>query len=474
MRLRAGGLKDAPTTAQLAVCLFLLAGCIWRINPGGGDWHRHRQSLSVGTFSCSSSPVLKNTRATKVVFSTHSCIGGGFTVDAWKHRTCHFKNLYLVGRRWYYVTEKNVTSETELRESFTVSLSPNNNKIWELPKFAPTFISETDFLVYLESERLDLCGGRWETRPTFYFTEYNGQNFGHVIGDTLFPIYQGLHTFGLMHVSDNVACGFRDIVALEDMTGSSERPWTCQWMRSNNFSKHGGFQMCDKFRKQLRPLLTNNFQTICEEANDGFSSQLTIYQDLVAGSGNLADHCDDRTLHGKTNEFEITCNQGRERLWYDFAQALMRRVALPVAERKVLNILIWDRQDKRRTNLATFTNETLPALLSQSNMAVSVRRITRIEELTLQEQIQIFASTAIYIGPPGGGSFLTLFMPKGSTGIRISPNSKDCHLDWHVFNYVSQTHSVYICSPNGLADSISENLRQQVLFGIRRFEVMSS
>lgn len=388
-------------------------------------------------------------------FSSHTCFGGGYTNTSWKLRTCYFRNLYTDGTHWYYLTKRRFEAKL-----ITVALAPAAFRR-DPPQFTVEVIVPQEF----HEKIINLTALPRERRPAYYFMEYNGENFAHVLADGLFAAHSALHAFGLMHTNDDVKLPLKPVVALEQLrSDDSIKSYTCQWMKRQNWRAGKGWTNCKRFRKLLWPLLVQEFRSLAATSNSAM-----IYDKLVVGSGFLADHCDDRTQHGRSISEEDTCNQGRERQWYDFLQVIKRSVgASPSPNLKRFSVMIWDRHDNRAVSGWPNITSELSEVIERYSWVEGFQYIQDFSQYTLKEQIDMFSKTAVYMGSGGGGSFSALFLPRGSTAIRVS--SSDCNLDWHLHNFLAHTHSQYICtqdvqmSLNLLLEQLEEALVRFAVF----------
>jgi hypothetical protein len=87
-------------------------------------------------------------------------------------------------------------------------------------------------------------------------------------------------------------------------------------------------------------------------------------------------------------------------------------------------VVIWNRNDKKRllhdlTGFGAFLSKTLP-----NGVEVVV---TEFDGISVKEQMELMSQAAVHITGPGGGSFIGVNLPRGSTQIRLY--SEDFLLD---------------------------------------------
>lgn len=199
------------------------------------------------------------------------------------------------------------------------------------------------------------------------------------------------------------------------------------------------------------------------------------FRDFVAGIGDLGDHCNDPTIHGRSGNVEHLCNQGKERLLTDFAHFLLRNAGASIQPRlRHMRVTVWDRQDTGQNNakrhiagLAEFANVIILGWLQEQKQRGALEwlhfdRREDFKDLSMRDQLELFRDTAVFIGPGGGGSYLSWIMPRGSSYLHLG-TGKDMYLDSHVLSYLPSLHIDYIDIAHGLHDAVLKSRLQSAL-----------
>lgn len=386
-----------------------------------------------------------------VELSAHTCIGGSFLPDAWLHRTCHFRNLYTDQSTWYYVVpDESARAFMAQHSNLSVAMAPNSaDPAYRNVVFNPIIITVAELSQVKTVVQTD-------TRPTFFFAEYNGENFGHVLTDSLFPAYSALATFGLLpSVVQNR--GIEDPVLL---LSDEVLPWNCFWQRANlGEAGERAWSRCTRFHNELYPLVTSNPLQFFNSKRHAVAGPRALrrFKDLVAGSGDLTDHCDDPTIHGARIDTDTRhCNAGKSSLLHQFVEFSMANIGLNPntnAHRRAW-IIIWQREatDGLHTRTIGDTDELLKHLRSEvqrSNASwlagIKVMDASFVR-MPIKRQIEWFRDCAVFIGPSGGGSYIAMFMPMHASYIQLSENERDYGMDWQLFNSLVNLEVTYIRS----------------------------
>lgn len=71
------------------------------------------------------------------------------------------------------------------------------------------------------------------------------------------------------------------------------------------------------------------------------------------------------------------------------------------------------------------------------------------EKLSLKEQLDLARSTTVHLTPPGGVSFVSIFLPRWSTSIRLY--SDKYMMEWNFMNYLGYIAVNYVdCQKDNL------------------------
>eukprot|EP00039_Didymoeca_costata_P013467 m.205230 g.205230 ORF g.205230 m.205230 type:complete len:485 (-) comp15782_c0_seq21:1146-2600(-) len=442
--------------------------------------------------------------------STHSCIlGSAPHKDAWKFRTCHYRNLLRIGTEWFYIVHKSenyttmdgeirrhllVTTEEELRVSVTQAIFYNN---WSQPiEWAPTIIDVPSIMQKLTKESIELpCGSDStggdktvlvERTPTFFFHDSPwSYNFGHVISDELLPTFTALHSFGLINENWD-----SDVQAILHTPKSVF--YTCAWYQKMAESE-GTYipesKSCTKLKKALWPFLSNREPTVVTEA-----SPYVLYKHTVVGMGFMADHCADRTVHGRVAneailEESIACMAGRSSTLRSMFTRMRNKVeqmikeekpesTLIEASKKTARIVVWMRpkeenQERYVEGMDEFAMKVLPKIVSNLNIPwlTNITFISSFAGLPILEQAMLLYDTAVFVSSVGGGGFVAFFLPEGSTVVRVS-SDHPC-MEWDLFQ--SMSHFQFSChkapKQGFYHPEFEEMLVEHVLKGLTRYAI---
>jgi capsular polysaccharide biosynthesis protein len=95
-------------------------------------------------------------------------------------------------------------------------------------------------------------------------------------------------------------------------------------------------------------------------------------------------------------------------------------------------------------------------------------------DMSLREQMALYRNAAVSLGSVGGGSFGTLFMPRGSTAVRLSSPMVEPTVDWQLFSFMPMTQVKYVKARDPAIRPGSDDanaLIADVVTGLRRFAV---
>ena len=336
--------------------------------------------------------------------SSHICTG---QKDKWKIQSCHYKNLCFINNTWSYI-QNDEQNRTDLDANLTplgITMPGNANNL----KFSPKVISNQQLpsnFTYLDGKYV-------------IYTSYNTENFGHFLGDELLPIFNLLDIFGAYEYDVHL------------LHSNIFRPYNCY---SQKNSKH----KCEHFYKTLTPLLLKNpvldvdyFVTLPVFQNK------VCFENVYVGLGYLSDHCEDTTVHkGQTN-----CNIHRAPLVYKFRNILIKNAAIENSDE--LFIVLWDRKKKRELH---HLDKIYQMLENDYSAEFKIFYVNDWKDYSIKEQISIMSKCVLYITSIGGGSFGTLFQPRGATTIKLHYNGP---LDEHFFNFMGYVQLENIYTING-------------------------
>lgn len=124
---------------------------------------------------------------------------------------------------------------------------------------------------------------------TVLAVEYNGSNFGHVLGDSVFPWWRLLDMFGFEGDFQPI-----HLILTPPFT------YSCAWHHERNPS-FGMMDVCMAFYdKVATPLAGRKLVYLQERYNvTRTGPKRTCFRNLLVGIGLLADHGFDKTVHGR-------------------------------------------------------------------------------------------------------------------------------------------------------------------------------
>jgi hypothetical protein len=123
--------------------------------------------------------------------SSHICVGENYHEDSWKYKSCHLQNICWNGNNFSYHVDPTDTASIPGPAEIAVSISTlgvTDNPVRWQPEVIPLPLPENA----MWAQNID------KTDLHVLATEYNGSNFGHVLGDSLLPWWRLLDMFGLM------------------------------------------------------------------------------------------------------------------------------------------------------------------------------------------------------------------------------------------------------------------------------------
>jgi hypothetical protein len=405
------------------------------------------------------------------ITSSFQCFGRNFEKNFSEYQTCEYRNLcYFNGKFHFVATDDeerdhvsqyglnvqlvggngmNITRDSEFERKFLAATDP---------EWAPEVATRSEFLAAIGSSASVL------TVPNTHvlYISYNTQNFGHFIGDEIFPAYAVLSAF------DAVSSDVQLLRMHALKTGS------CDWHLTHGGGSHK--RQCNNPTVYDKVGLLSDLavKTVTE-----FDSQFghlkkhgaVCLDRVVAGTARAGDHCRDATLHGLLPGDE-PCMRGKHETLWGFRTHVLNRLKLPIeppAERRYLRpkVLVWNRRNRR-----VFAGLSELASTIESRFGAEVEMFDDWSKVPLRTQLRNASEAAVYIGGPGGGTFVAWFLPRGGTKIQLNPTPSSGHLDWHIFNNMAHIQTTHIDVPIGVSldpakTTPPNNVARQVLAAVR-------
>eukprot|EP00466_Bigelowiella_natans_P020596 jgi/Bigna1/73543/fgenesh1_pg.24_\ len=362
-----------------------------------------------------------------------------------------YHDLCYHNEKWFYITRHDFeTQHVEDAEvtggndnHLAVSLAPLGSSSilqWHrhrIPdedtaeqKFIPEIINQRDFI----KEAVGLVS-------YFRYVSYNAENFGHFLSDELFPAYSMLEAFD--ELDYNVQMIRHEL--------KEPLQWSCDYQLKNWGPVQG--KKCMFRYKQLSHLFTaNEVITVKNYTRDmgGRNHHPICFRKVAAGMGMLADHCEDGIGHGRKSNTRHDCNQGRQATLYNFRRYVMHNIGIRDVLPKKNRVIIWDRDVKDyKAERKIFGLSKLKKRIEES-LNIEVMLFVTWHGKPIKYQIKEMSRSTIFITGPGSGSFISWFLPRGSTQIRLYPEW--FKMEWFLFNYMPHMHVEHINCKGGHFD----------------------
>lgn len=383
-------------------------------------------------------------------YSTISCVGDNFQIDAHFYRSCLFQNMCF---------------DMELQD-FVIVPSPHEQEWLESihnDSSSSLFTSAVDTNVSV------LLGGvniKWGESPAdklewfpqvltqgrisrFYqlpndhvwipYHSYAAFNPGHLVLDDFLPIYTLLTMFGLESYKP---------LLMRFILKDGPLWATCDW--KEEFRKR-----CDTMIPKFLPLLGKS-ATFMTNQNVTFQSNTPKSKYIcarhgVAGMGSLTDHGTQKTHGWQQRDYAITHNVARGGAFYQFRKFMMNNVHVSTTmttPTRPYNIVFsvnssssWKRsldfQPQIQALQQTFNN-------NDSEIQVQAHVL---QNMTLVNQVQLASTASIFISSAGGGAVTAMFVPRGSSLILYYQHDESrssmtktfgpARLDWDFFQHLS-------------------------------------
>lgn len=355
-----------------------------------------------------------------ILHSSHFCHSVDQASGNSRRGSCRFKNLCAIsdknareGLRWLYISPR-----PDLKIEFSLGTGPHivDDRVLVTPEIIGAQAFEKEFPKYQTFES-----------KAALFHEYNGENFGHVLTDVLMPLYFLQRSF-----ADEAD---RNITLFEF---SPRRPMgnNCKWMLRKKEWKTRATQHCGPLRKQLFPTFSLNEVLPFDENATLVQNMPFCFKDVELGTGMLSDDCLEGTHGRKPSKYSL-CNHGKQAVFWEFRKFLIEGLGVKdnIPNRPV--ITIWNGNPKRRVTGLEACVEAIRAELPQVHV-----QIVSLETMSFAEQVKVMVNTTVHVTTPGGGSFVSIFLPRGATAIRLF--SMEYLLEHHFFPYLGYIHVEHV------------------------------
>jgi len=205
-----------------------------------------------------------------------------------------------------------------------------------------------------------------------------------------------------------------------------------------------GYSMKDSFETGYFSSYFENHTSVKNGENEDMEDDACLcFENVVSGKYMHNDHGLDETQHGWMLENEKSANPffvGRGDLLRDFRNSYVRRMCLDSDQLETLgckkgnienSVVVIPRTPESGTKSGTWDHTVLVQHLTtyfdrkkDASHAVHTNKITVIDvkTMSLEDQIRITASAKVLISMRGGGSLLSVFLPKGATLLLLDRN----------------------------------------------------
>jgi len=331
--------------------------------------------------------------------------------------------------QWLYVTEAHVPP-TEMSFTFGVGPHSKDRRLHVQPRQLSSAAFQKQ---YPRSE--------WQAGLTVGLYVYNGENFGHALMDVMLPIFGALDALDLLdpevhilrHMVDDPVkfnCDFQEAL------------WGPMHLGRQHPSKGPGIKAnCERFRALLTPMLSVHPMALLSSVVRS-STVPTCFDQLVVGMPMYSDDC--LEVEPRKLDYWSLCNHGRQRQFWAFRQYTKANLGVPDVLPTEHHIVIT-----RRTEPGRPIND-LDVLERRLRQAYRGVRVSMVEwkSLSLQEQVALIGTATVHITPPGGISFIAVYLPRGATSIRLAHQAKDFKMEWNTFNYLGYITPQHVDCPN--------------------------
>lgn len=375
----------------------------------------------------------------KNLTSTHFCHSRDLLPDGGKRASCVFQNLCVVPSAtnssrthvdWLYISD-NPPVDT----SFTLGVGPHS--VDERLYFQPIHVTPSQFQSQHNDKKKIIKG----TSVVFY--EYNAENFGHMLMDVLLPIFSALDGFDLLQ---------RRYVHLFRYSIPDPLAYSCdfqiappaEWKEAfKNSAKN-----CARFYGQLAEMFygdpSKEIQVL--DAVDIAKNKMPIcFEELLVGMSQYSDDCMEGS-HGREQDSWSLCNHGRQSQFWRFRAYVLQKLGISNAPPKSHKITVTKRGKGIISRVVDNIDDLITTLRNEFGDHAEVE-VVEWHRLTIVEQVQLATRTTVLVTPPGGVSFISIFLPRWATTIRLY--SHEFRMEWHIMHYLGYIMSEHVKTPGG-------------------------
>jgi hypothetical protein len=385
------------------------------------------------------------------IHSTFRCLGENFLSDAWKYRSCYFRNLCLDTQQKVFViflsSEQIAFDKLASKRDQLTHLATSGNLTVSLGGINPKWFGKSIRLEWFPRiVEEDLVGGYYELPPDSVWIPYHsfaGYNAGHLFWDDFFPIFKLLSLFNLISRDDGIEEKELTLV----LTYLEFKLWgTCDWNPKQT-------PKCARAFAKFLPVMGITNETLSSlnktrfVTTDAPKSKYVCSPQGLAGIGTLTDH--GLKAHGwDPGDYEITHNSGQGLLFFNFRNFMLRNLGLP------LNSISGPPYKIILSRFSSSTKGRVKSFAKQQNRLKQVfdKNYVQVENIymsqrSIREQAEVTSDAAIFVTTVGGGAMTATFLPQGATLIayyeatggrkRNQDTGRPARLDWDMLNHAS-------------------------------------
>jgi hypothetical protein len=362
-------------------------------------------------------------RSHTTTFSSFRCVNGHHVaalegVDPWKTRTCVFKNLFFephTNQFHYFASPEEIGmfSVDELADMTSFSRSYIMNYDMKI-EYTPNLVRDfyIKLVIHTEAPPQRHAVVQHPLDPAFivYSPSYSF-NLGHLIGDDGFTLFQMRETVGMS-----------DRLSIPLFYEKRDDPY---FRCSPRFNVDNRWDDCRKMMKKAYPVFMgvktrengDILRTLDEDPWRMQEQMLNVtmfrFPTVIAGEGGLQN---------------IKSLQSIPQLLYRYRSWALRRLAISESQEQVqpeIVTVILPVGNSHGKQIETM--QTLVPALEQRLHNHTVVIAVDMAQLSLREQALLLLRTKVLVANTGGGSMISLFMPRGSTVLLFHHKSGERH-----------------------------------------------
>ncbi|GAA5972796.1 hypothetical protein JCM11641_003945 [Rhodosporidiobolus odoratus] len=342
-------------------------------------------------------------------FSWHQCISGAewgnsgtaLPGDPVRNRQCHFKNVcvrLLPLSEFKHDTDTNTTIELTYYKSPMLKDGP---EIWDEPRreAKPWLMTDRDhYLSRREVWEPLPKGARFVKEPTVLMGSFWPLNFGHALGDDMFPAFRLLKQFELVRPDNYYAF-------------------------HQSCTQRGGPVGCENSLALATVLTSRPYQQLGGELFPDSSTQ-TCFADLVMGPNAL------------------TMRNVDERSWPDMVQHMKQHVGIePNGPLKKHRVVVIEKHGRRTWLNYKEVREHIADVYGVETLLVDPAK------MSVPEQLELLERTTVMLTPPGGISFSSTFLHKMAVAIYVewwsNAKGRSFPMDQEVYTWNADLHPLF-------------------------------